>query len=522
MIDGNINDNDIANCFASSFQRIYAGFKANDALNEKFKKEYDAFLATHRNDSITPFLISWSDMMDAAFQLKLSKATSTFLKTEHIFNGCPELLYYLHLLFNGLLSHGYLPYEFLQGTISPVVKDTNGDCSNPDNYRAVTLSPCLAQLLEYCLLRKFGGFLISDDLQFGFKRGHSTSHAIFTLKSCVDYFLRYKSNVFVTFLDCSKAFDKVSHYGIFLKLISRKVPLCFLNLLIYWYLNLSCCCQWNGVKSNFFKVTTGTKQGGVLSPKIFTLYVDDLISRLRRRGIGCHIILLFLACILYADDLCLVAPTRGAMQEMLHICQDFCDEFCLNFNPKKSKSLLFGQFRNTNVAPLYLNGQQIEYVDQWDYLGVTVVSGTNLSFSASSDLRSFYRSANSVLSVQRKPNELVQMKLLYSMCVPILSHTAEVKVFKYKDMHNCNVALNDAIRRIFSFNRWESPRELRQQLNLPNVYEIFSTRKTKFEESCRNSSNAVIAFLANKISLCFYAILCSLVCLLVFMERNCH
>ena len=61
------------------------------------------------------------------------------------------------------------------------------------------------------------------------------------------------------------------------------------------------------------------------------------------------------------------------------------------------------------------------------------------------------RSANSVLSVQRKPNELVQMKLLYSMCVPILSHTAEVKVFKYKDMHNCNVALNDAIQRIFSF-----------------------------------------------------------------------
>ena len=107
---------------------------------------------------------------------------------------------------------------------------------------------------------------------------------------------------------------------------------------------------------------------------------------------------------------------------MLLICQEFCSEFCLHFNPKKSKALLFGNFRNITVAPLNLNGQQIEYTNQWDYLGTTIVSGTNLSFSASRDLRSFFRSANSVLSVQRKPNELVQMKLLYSMCVPILSY----------------------------------------------------------------------------------------------------
>ena len=328
---------------------------------------------------------------------------------------------------------------------------------------------------------------------------NAATHAIFTLKSCVDYYLKYHSNVLVTFLDCSKAFDKVSHYGIFLKLMSRGVPLCFLNLIVYWYLNLHCCCQWNGVKSDFFQVTTGTKQGGVISPKIFTLYLDELISRLRRRGIGCHVLHLFIACILYADDLCLIAPTRGAMQEMLLICQENCGEFCLHFNPKKSKALLFGNFRNITVAPLNLNGQQIEYTNQWDYLGTTIVSGTNLSFSASKDLRSFYRSANSVLSVQRKPNELVQMKLLYSMCVPILSYVAEVKLFKCSEMHSCNVAINDAIRRIFSFNRWESPRELRQQLSLPNLYKIFSLRKTKFEEGCRNSYNSIVAYLTNKL-----------------------
>ena len=282
MIDGNINNRDIADHFSGFFQRIYTGSPANDLLQEKFKVEYENYCATHKHDSIIPFLFSWSDMVDAALKMKLSKASSTFFKSEHILYGCPELLYYLHLLFNGLLSHGYVPFEFLRGTICPIIKDSSGDCSDPNNYRGITLSPCLAQLLEYCLLGKFDSFLTCDDLQFGFKRGLSTSHAIFALKSCVDYYSKYHTNVFVTLLDCSKAFDKVSHYGIFLKLMSRGVPLCFLNLFIYWYLNLFCCCQWNGVKSEYFRVLTGTKQGGVISPSIFTLYLEELITRLRR------------------------------------------------------------------------------------------------------------------------------------------------------------------------------------------------------------------------------------------------
>ena len=330
---------------------------------------------------------------------------------------------------------GFVSYH---GIISSIVKDASGDCASTSNYRGITLSPCLAQLFEYCLLHKFGSYLACDDLQFGFRRGHSTSHAIFSLKSCVDYYTKYHSNVFVTFLDCSKAFDKVSHYGIFLKLIQRGLPLCFINLIIYWYLNLSSCCRWNDAYSKYFRVTTGTKQGGVLSPKIFTLYMDDLIIRLRRRGIGCYILHVFLACLLYADDLCLITPSRGSMQELLLICEDFCAEFCLSFNAKKSKTLLFGNFKDISVAPLTLSGQPIDYTSEWSYLGTTIVAGKELSFSHVNDLRSFYRSANSVLSAINKPNELVQMFLLYNMCVPTLTYASDVKVFKFAVMLSCN------------------------------------------------------------------------------------
>ena len=142
-------------------------------------------------------------------------------------------------------------------------------------------------------MNKFGHFLETDNLQFGYKHKHSASHAIYVLRECVNYYTSHGSNVLVSFLDCSKAFDTVSHSGIFLKLIERNVPLCFLNLIIYWYLNMKVRVLWRQTFSAYFHVSTGTKQGGVLSPKIFTIYMDELIRRLRAQGIGCNFINLF-------------------------------------------------------------------------------------------------------------------------------------------------------------------------------------------------------------------------------------
>ena len=72
------------------------------------------------------------------------------------------------------------------------------------------------------------------------------------------------------------------------------------------------------------------------------------------------------------------------------------------------------------------------------------------------------------------------MRLLYTYAVPILTYASEVKVFSHTEMSNCNVALNDAIRRIFSYHRWESIRTLRQQFGYKDLTTIFALRKRKF------------------------------------------
>ena len=65
-----------------------------------------------------------------------------------------------------------------------------------------------------------------------------------------------------------------------------------------------------------------------------------------------------------------------------------------------------------------------------------------------------------------------------------------------REIQEMNVALNDAIRRIFSYNRWESTRTLRQQLGFPNITEIFQKRRTRFLEKTAQSDNALIRFIA--------------------------
>ena len=91
------------------------------------------------------------------------------------------------------------------------------------------------------------------------------------------------------------------------------------------------------------------------------------------------------------------------------------------------------------------------------------------------------------------------MNLLCSNCVSGLTHAAEVKILSSSEMNDCNVALNNSIRRIFSYNRWESTRHLRQQLSFPNITEIFHSRSRKFITQCLNgeTGNKVIIRLAD-------------------------
>ena len=479
-IDGLSNDTDIANCFATNFKNVYND--RNVAQSQRLQREFDSlyrdYSDKHSMDSILPYYITWPEMMDAISKLKTGKASATFVKAEHILYGSPKLVAHLHILFNAMLQHSYVPVDFLKGVISPLIKDSEGDHSSPNNYRGLTLGVVFSFIFEHVILLKIYHLLTTDSLQFGYKRRHSISHAVYTLRSCIDYFTSRGSSVLAAFLDCSKGFDKVEHSGLFTKLIQRGVPLCILNTLMYWYSNLSSVVKWNGVFSHSFSVKTGVRQGGVLSPRFFILYLDDLFLILKGLRVGCHIMDTFIAAIIYADDICLLAPNRSALQLLLNACQSYGMNWCLTYNPLKSKVMTFGSV--TSIAPLRMYGKNLQLVNEYKYLGINVVSGKCFSTSTSTMLRKFRCSVNTILNVPQRSSEQVLMKLLYAICVPLLTYGCDSVSYSTRQVHEMTVALNDSIRRIFSYQRWESISTLRKSFGYKSITEIFHDRTKNF------------------------------------------
>jgi len=145
---------------------------------------------------------------------------------------------------------------------------------------------------------------------------------------------------FCTLLDASKAFDRLHYCKLFKILIKRGLPTHIIGLLINLYTNNFVRVSWNGVMSSYFTAVNGVKQGGVLSPVLFCLYIDDLLLSLSRSGVGCYVGSHFAGALAYADDIVLIAPTATTMPKLLGICGNYATEYCITFTAAKSKCLV--------------------------------------------------------------------------------------------------------------------------------------------------------------------------------------
>ena len=131
------------------------------------------------------------------------------------------------------------------------------------------------------------------------------------------------------------------------------------------------------MSSSSFNVTTGTKQGSVISPVLFSLYLDGLIQELRQVGLGCYVHGVWMGCAAYADDLVLLAPSREAMSRMLMVCENYARANNLQFStdpePNKSKTkCIFMCGRAGEVqypASLKLNNRDLPFVKSALHLG---------------------------------------------------------------------------------------------------------------------------------------------------------
>ena len=205
------------------------------------------------------------------------------------------------------------------------------------------------------------------------------------------YFVRTiaKKNLFIAFIDYQKAFDTVWRAGLWLKLINEGISGKFLNVVKDMYSKSKSCVLLNNEKSEHFGSYAGVRQGEILSPLLFALYINDLEGFLRNKGVqplrgllnisgevvdfndNEIIIFLDLLTLFYADDTIIFADSAIGLQFALEELQNYCENWKLTVNEDKTKIMCItrGRYRNENYNFVY-NGKMLEIVDEFIYLGL--------------------------------------------------------------------------------------------------------------------------------------------------------
>ena len=188
----------------------------------------------------------------------------------------------------------------------------------------------------------------------------------------------------------------------------------------------------------------------------------------------------FMAALLYADDMALLAPSIKGLQLVLDICSSFCKEWDIFLNAKKSKLIYFGK-KCENLFVPKLNGRPLEWKDSWNYLGINVIGGKKFGCSATERIKKFYRCANAIFRIDGRSDEMIMLKLVESHCIPILTYGMEVSHFTDRqERSKIRAAYNSVFRRIFGYRNFESVTQLQLALARPTWEMLIEDRTVNF------------------------------------------
>ena len=177
--------------------------------------------------------IEYTNYAEISSTIKGGKAIGPVgISIEHISHANSFVIELIMLLINNMLRHSYFPKKLILSYILPIVTNKNKRLNDSTNYRPLCISNVICKIIEKVIHNRISSLLITMDNQFGFKKNLDTEMCVFALKQyLIDY--NNNTNMFVAFLDASKAFDKINHIILFQRLKDNNIPLYIVNFLNY-------------------------------------------------------------------------------------------------------------------------------------------------------------------------------------------------------------------------------------------------------------------------------------------------
>jgi hypothetical protein len=392
---------------------------------------------SHKNDEthLGDDTISATELRNAISRLKSNKSAGPDMVRNEMLICCAKR-YTDHLLrlFNLILETGEFPDNWRLSYLTPIFK--KGDINDPNDYRGIALSSCFSKLFLSIINERLSNYMekngLIDPAQHGFRKQHSTIDNIFVLNTLIRKAKSEKKNLYVCFVDFSKAFDRVWRTGLLYKLSNLGINDSIYSLIKSLYEDINYVIKTpNGVSSTLGS-SAGVKQGCVCSPLLFNIYINDFREYLNSTPCNpptladCEI-----SHLLFADDLVLLSNSDKGLQRSIRELECFCQDWKLDINMSKTKIIIFNSkwsSAKTKFRFIYKH-HSIEITDQYTYLGVVFTCNGCFKLAQIAQrkkaLRAWYKIRSGMQSLDFSPASI--MSKLYEVIVkPIAIYGSEI------------------------------------------------------------------------------------------------
>ena len=263
------------------------------------------------------------------------------------------------------------PEEWTQSLVIPLPK--KGNLRKCQNYRTISLISHPSKVMLRIILNRLKSKaeeLLSEE-QAGFRAGRSTVEQIFNCRVLIEKHLQHQRTLFHNFIDFKKAFDKVWHDGLWSVLRGFNIEEGLVQVIQALYTHATSAVLLNNQIGDFFHTTVGVRQGCLLSPVLFNIFLERImLTTLQDHHTSITINGRPICNLRFADDIDLMGGSNSELQELTDRLVTSASAYGMEVSTEKSKVMVSSTDHIT--ANIAMNGEMLEEVSTFKYLGATL------------------------------------------------------------------------------------------------------------------------------------------------------